>query len=170
MSDIAVTWDGAAFAADWRLLAGDLATDADLESAIIVSLFTDARAGDDDVLPDSPGTAATASGGASALPDRRGWWGNTDAGVIHDTGEIGSKLWLLAREKRTDETLNRARQYCREALAWLIDDGVASRVEIDAEYQGDASHVLLALDISVIRSDGTVKPYRYAMPWSQLAG
>ncbi len=62
----------------------DFETDAGLETAVIISLFTDRRAGENDELP-------------ATETDRRGWWGNT----LQDADdEIGSKLWLLCREKQ----------------------------------------------------------------------
>ncbi|WP_324606427.1 phage GP46 family protein [Xenorhabdus nematophila] len=68
--------------------------------------FTDRRALDSDELPAGAGT------------DRRGWWGDT-----FNTRSIGSRLWLLAREKQLSAVLHRAKAYADEALAWLIDDG-----------------------------------------------
>ena len=69
----------------------------------------------DDVPPD----------GAS---DHRGWWADDP------THPIGSRLWLLSRSKRTDATLNSAIAYVEEALAWMLEDGVASKVEVSAEW------------------------------------
>lgn len=51
-----------------------------------------------------------------------------DAAAAHD--RIGSRLWLLGREKQLAEVVRRAKDYAEEALAWLIDDGVARRVSV----------------------------------------
>ena len=67
----------------------DLQGDTGLLSAIIISLFSDCRARNDDILPDE------AIGRSS---DRRGWWGD----YAHDEEPfIGSRLWLawLTMEK-----------------------------------------------------------------------
>jgi len=117
MSDLALFWDTERFAADVVVGPVDLATDEGLEAAIIASLFTDARARDDDPLPDDAG--------------RRGWWGDS----LEAVGEprLGSRLWLLGREKQLPKVVERARAYVQEALAWLVADGVAASVETTAE-------------------------------------
>ena len=67
-------------------------------------------------------------------PDRQGWWGDTFAVV--DGDRIGSRLWLLQRQKVLPATLKRAEAYAREALKWLTDDAVVSRIEVTAERGG----------------------------------
>jgi len=99
----------------------ELTVDNGLRTAVIISLFTDRRAADDDVIPDGSN-------------DRRGWWANP---------LLGSRLWLLSREKQTDEVLQRARGYVDEALRWLIDDGIASRIETSAQWSRQHDGVLL---------------------------
>ncbi|NBB51510.1 hypothetical protein GVN24_24805 [Rhizobium sp. CRIBSB] len=136
MTDLALIWDPESGTADLDILGGGLATDAGLRTAVMVSLFTDRRARPDDALPDSGG--------------RRGWWGDVAPRVTGD--QTGSRLWLLAREKITSGTLSRAGEYAREALAWLIEDGIAAAVEAIAEAQGDR----LALAVTVTRPDGAV--------------
>ena len=117
MTDIAIVWDEARTTGDWQLTGdGGLLTAPALETAVMVSLFTDARALPEDRLP--PGE------------DPRGWWGNALGG-----DPIGSRLWTLRRAKREPETLRRAEDMVREALAWLVADGVASRVEVACEWR-----------------------------------
>lgn len=96
-----------------------------LQSAVLISLLTDRRADPDDQLPDDDGRP-------KAIPaDRRGWCGD----ALSDD-RIGSRLWLLVREKQTEETRQRAIFYAKEALQWLIEDGLASEVAIEAEWEG----------------------------------
>jgi phage gp46-like protein len=124
--DIAVVWDSRQLRADWQVVAGDLARDeGGLRSAIALSLFTDRLAREDDALPDGAGT------------DRRGWWGDMPASPDAEPDPIGSRLWLLARSKRTEETRRRAEQCATEALAWILRDGVASAVDVAAEWGGE---------------------------------
>lgn len=106
---------------DWVIKDHDLAPDDTLETAIILSLFTDRRARADDPLPD---------GG----DDRRGWWADAWPQAPARAGQdlIGSRLWLLEREKDTREVVNRARDYAEEALQWLVEDGIAERIEVMA--------------------------------------
>ena len=106
-----------------RTKAGALALEDSLESAVIISLLTDHRADEDDVLPTIPQTT-------TPIPaDRRGW-----AGDVFGGPRIGSRLWLLRREKQTEETRRRALAYAKEALQWLIDDGHVISIVIDAEW------------------------------------
>jgi phage gp46-like protein len=132
---------------------GDLATRRDLETAVILSLFTDRRAEPEDRLPDPS-------------EGRRGWWGDTFAPVQND--RIGSRLWLLHREKRTRETLARAREYVQEAVAWLVDDGIANRVETAVEYDPNRLD-LIKIRIVVHRPQG-LEEYRFDHLWQQLVG
>lgn len=90
----------------------DLQGDAGLLTAVIISLFTDRRANADDPLPDE----------RIGLPaDRRGWWGDH---ILEDDARdpMGSRLWLLSREKDMDVVIARAEQYAEEAVAWLARD------------------------------------------------
>ncbi|EOM5101013.1 phage GP46 family protein [Escherichia coli] len=79
MADIAVVWDQGC--GSLQLNGADLLTDNSLLTAVIISLFTDRRALDSDEIPD--GTR-----------DRRGWWGDS-----FRERPVGSRLWLLSREK-----------------------------------------------------------------------
>lgn len=134
MTDLAITFDANInvlnFAAS--LSAGDLANDEGLKAAVLYSLFTDKRAEADDEIPD-------------AIDDRRGYWGDS----VLDESE-GSHLWLLTREKQTQQTLNRAESYAREALQWLIEDGHATRVEVVGEWLRLS---VLALQVTIWSGD-----------------
>lgn len=97
-----------------------------IETAVIVSLLTDRRAQPDDALP--AGTSSQA-----LLPDdRKGWCGDALEEVTDH--RIGSRLWLLIREKQTEETRLRAIDYSREALHWLVADRHATDINIDASW------------------------------------
>lgn len=150
MSDVALIWDADRFAADIVLDAGQLATDDGMRTAILISLFTDARAPDGAELPE-PGA------------DPRGWWG--DAFAAEQDGEIGSTLWLLRRAKITPATVEQARQAAMRALAWLVRDGVASAVAVEAEAQGQR----LAIGVSVDRPSGPGRQ-RWDFTWDASTG
>lgn len=115
MSDIALFWNAKAQAADFGIVANDLATDDGLRTAALLSLFLDRRAEDGDVLPEGE-------------TDRRGWWADTD------DDKIGSRLWLLRRAKQTPDVLAQADVYAREALRWFVVDKVAESVEVVVEF------------------------------------
>lgn len=145
MTDIALLWDNDAFGADLALAEGDLATDDGLRTAFIISLFTDARARDDDPLPQD---------GA----DLGGWWG--DAFANADEGPLGSRLWLLNREKKVGSTLLRGRDYAAEAVQWLIRAGVCSSIDVEVEAQGNR----LAIALYPTRPNGPARQ-RYDFLW-----
>lgn len=63
---------------------------------------------------------------------------------------LGSRLYRLRRAKRTQQTLLQARDYCREALAWLVSDGVASSVAVQAAWAG----TILEIGITVTQATG----------------
>lgn len=105
-----------------RTALGALAEDDGLRTAVLLSLFLDRRAGAQDPLPDA------------GTPDRRGWVGDALAAVPGD--RIGSRLWLLRREKQLPGVPPRAEIYAREALAWLLEDGIATAVDVAAAWQG----------------------------------
>lgn len=132
MTDLLLTWDPEELAADLSIEANDLAVDDGLETAVLMSLFLDREAAEGDVLPDGE-------------LDRRGWWG--DAFPVVDGDKIGSRLWLLARSKATPDVLSRAEEYAREALAWLIEDRVAARVEVTTEFLAGNTGLGIAVEI-----------------------
>ena len=133
---------------DINLSGPDLLAEFDLKTAIIISLFTDRRANPDDILDD--------------IDDRRGWWGDSYSPINND--KIGSRLWLLARSKQTQQVVNRARQYCIEATRWLIDDAIASSVEVETEIVRMGT---LGIMIKVTRPQG-VANFKYQYVWDQI--
>lgn len=149
---------------DWQTALPSLADDDGLETAIILSLFTDRRAADDDELPDG-------------TDDRRGWWGDAHPEVPGDA--FGSRLWLLFREKDMQSAVNRAREYTEEALAWLVDDGVARRVVVVTGWVDRISGALsetrtitsragvLGIGVTVYRPNTPPEKFRYEAFWSR---
>ncbi|MDP1681094.1 MAG: phage GP46 family protein [Burkholderiales bacterium] len=148
MSDLRTLFVSFEAGADLALEGFALATDDGLETAVILSLFTDARAADDDALP-------------AGSTERRGAW--IDSYPVVDGDKFGSRLWLLQREKQTQDTLNRAKEYAEEALGWMISDGVASRVDVAAFI---VRMGVLGLSIAIHRPDVSVTRYRYENLWN----
>lgn len=114
--------------ADLALLGdGQLDTTQDLATAVIVSLFSDRLAARSDKLNYTE-------------DNRRGWWGDTDLQDDHPGDLLGSRLWLLQRRKSDNHLPLIARGYIIEALQWMIDDGVAAKVEATCYFlRGDQS-------------------------------
>ena len=145
MQDLALRWDAELTLADWRLTGGgNFEMTSALETAVMVSLFTDARA-----LP-----------GDKLLPgetDPRGWWGD-----LVDDLPIGSRLWLLRRDKRLPETLKLARDYIAEALRWLVTDEIAAKVEVETAW---ASQERIGATIRIFQGDSGTSVLRAEWAW-----
>lgn len=95
-----------------------------LQTAVILSLFTDARAGQDDALPFNQ-------------TDRRGWVGDEFMGA--DADVWGSRLWLLYSSKSNADVLEMAAFYAREALGWMVRAGIAASASATAMWVGERS-------------------------------
>ena len=122
----------------------DLATDSGLETAVLLSLYTDRRALPADELP----------GGGS---DRRGYWADAFSARLQ-----GSRLWLLWREKELESVRRRAEVYAQEALDWMVEDGVAEAVVVTAEH---VRRGVLLLRVEVRRGGGTALAKEYEYVW-----
>lgn len=154
MIDLALEWDNDTSIADLVLSSGALQTHSGLRSAILISLFSDARADEAAILPEEGG-------------DRAGWWGDDFGGDVSsgaadrdDRNTLGSRLWLLRRSKDTQQVLRDARQHAQDALGWLIRDGIASAVSVDVEAQG----ARLAIAVTLDRPTGPARE-RYDFTW-----
>ena len=135
---------------DLMVEAGDLLGDEGLTTAITISLFTDRLARQDDPLPEHlPGQVS----------DRRGYWGSLARRPnLDDANEIiGSRLWLLHREKELQAVVHRAQDYAGEGLAWLPALGGAVQLEVTAP-----GHGRLQIDVEA-RDNG---PNRRTQRWT----
>lgn len=129
MSDIALVLKDNCF--DLNIVDNDLEADKGLETAVALSLFTNKRV-EEEELPDLE-------------TDRQGWWGDMFPQV--DLDKIGSRLWTIERSKRTTETLRRSEELCKEALNWMLEDGLASAIKVNSEYNSD-KHLIINIEIS----------------------
>jgi phage gp46-like protein len=147
MTDIATTWDAARGRGSWTVSGSALASGNDLATAVIISLFTDRVAAPDDALPDNTG-------------DRRGWWGDEGQNI-----PIGSRLWLLARSKLTQQVANDAVTYAQESLGWMVSDGVASSTTTTATIVADNQ---LRLVVTINRSNDSSLSLNFAWAWQDI--
>lgn len=127
MPDVTIAFNGRTIRGDFVLTATDLQTGDDLQTSIVVSLFT------------APG-----------------WWANA-----YEPDAWGCRLLELRRAKHTRETLLRARDYCRAALRWLIEDRVADAVDVATEWQNDR----LAVGITVTQAS---RISQYSFVWDAV--
>lgn len=124
------------FSFDIEIDGSQLKSDKGMRTAILISIFTDRNAEPDDVIPDGS-------------TNRRGWWADTYSNIQND--KVGSRLWLLKRSKETLETLLRAREYTEEALQWLLDDGIASRIIVETEW---VSRSVMGIRVQILKVTG----------------
>ncbi len=123
----------------------NLDTDEGLETAMTISLFTDARAQEADDV--------------DIEQDRRGWWAET---FLDQPGPLGSRLWLLHRSKLTRENLILAGTYARESLLWMIEARVASDVLVTSEKMSGRNDVAI-LTVKIQRPRKTAP--RFESKW-----
>lgn len=148
MADLRVTYNALTDEFDFDICRGTVFWDNGLQTAVMLSLFTDARARDDDEIPDG-------------TDDRRGWWADT---LSFDGIQFGSRRWLLGREKQQDVVLRKLEEYDSEALQWLLDRGIATRVEVTAEHAGPERW----LETIRIYRNGDANPFEFAWLFERI--
>lgn len=147
-TDIKIRFDNSLAIGDLSLLNGDLEREEGLETAVLISLYTDARVSEDD-NPDDPN-------------DLRGWVGDL---LPERNDVIGSKLWLLDRSKATQDNANKAKEYAKQALQWMIDDGVASVVDVSSSIVGYEETKKLVLDIAIYKNNDKILGIKFDDLW-----
>lgn len=130
--DIALNFNNEHF--DIAIGGDDLVSEEGLRSAVMISLFTDARARDDDEIPDGSN-------------DKRGHWGDA-----YEDDSMGSRLWLLERAKETQDTLRRGKEYASEAVRWFIEDGIAKSTNAETYWLRSS---VMAIVIIITMLDGS---------------
>lgn len=154
--------------ADFRLAkasdpfnAGGLSATHAIETAVTLALFTDKR-----MPADHPLTPFIDG-------DPRGWWGDA-IDVRADLGEtdLGSLLWVFERAPLTMAGISAARwaeRLAQEALAPLIDQGVAVRVDAQASVDEIANRMELLVQLYG-RAGDLVYSQKFELLWTQIAG
>lgn len=148
-SDIKMIWDSENITADMLFQNGDLLREEGLETAVLMSLFSDRRAEEKDEIDNKN--------------DRRGWWGDQTAGL---TDQIGSRLWIIERAKTTSQTVVLAKQYVKEALQWMLDDGVASKINVMTERFGNPGEDKLGITIEIYKINGQIEVFEFDDLWT----
>lgn len=145
MADLRIVWDPAAARGDLAMAGPALETGHDLETAVLVSIFTDLTADPGDIL--RPGDVA----------DPRGWWADSLTGDA-----VGTRLWQAFGRPANQDTLNWARDQAEKALAWMVEDGVAASVAVETAWVARGA---LGLRITITEPGGRRTAYSYA--WDQ---
>lgn len=123
---------------DMSFTGGDFTLTDGFDTALLMSLFCERRASESEI---------------PAPELRRGWWGNLLSDFIRF--EIGSKLWLLAQARATENTLNDAINYTQQCLEWFIEDGHLDDIEVTGSLDNDAIklNIKLMRDQDIVLSD-----------------
>jgi phage gp46-like protein len=121
---------------------GDFVTTQGLDTALLMSIYVDKRAEPSEVPAPSM---------------RRGWWGNLVGNYVNY--QIGSKLWLLIQARKDNVTLNLAKTYTYDCLQWLIEDQLATRIEVSDYFLNDA----LLLKINIYKGQSIIFSNAYTL-------
>jgi len=124
---------------DLTIAFDDLLGEDTLETAVMLSLFTDRR---------------------DAESGQRGWWGDCVADVVGD--KFGSRLWLLDRAKKGPTTLRLAEEYGKEALAWALEDKAATALTVVARYLDTSANSAIGLAVTMTLPSGLTKTWNFA--------
>jgi len=127
---------------------GDFKKTDSFNTAILLSIFGSNRRATATEVPESYA--------------REGWIGDFNRPV-----ELGSKLWLLYQTRLTNNTVNRARDYLEQALAWLVDFGYLQQIIVTTRRDIDASAVVA--NIRMVRFDSSVESRNYTL-WENTGG
>ncbi len=147
MSDIRLVYDNVLGVMDLAIEDDDIARDAGLETSVLISLFSDRRAADEDVLIDPE--------------DKRGWWGDQFGDVDGDL--IGSGLWQLERALLIPDVEVQTEVKVRESLAWMIEDEIAATIDVDVTTDDETKS--LCLSITINQPTGEQLNFRYTSVW-----
>ncbi len=122
---------------------GDLKPDNGLETSALISLFSDRRI----TLEELP----------SGETGRMGYWADLTSDPIDDL--IGSKLWLLERTgKVLESTAIDMEGHLTDAFEWMLEDGVASSVVVNAERTGLNE---ITGSVEIFRPNGENIPFKF---------
>ncbi len=140
MSDIALLPAPIGAYADVTYMERDAIRDDGLDTAVYLSLFTDAR---------------------NAESGEGGYWGDAV-----DDQPSGSLLWTVARTVMADALPLRVKEICADALQWLLDYGIADAVTVDVAVTGRFS---LSIAVEIAQS-GDARQYSYNWQAQAAAG
>ena len=145
MSDFALTKKSNGLY-DLDMSNNDLVLTNSLSNAVVLSLGTWAR---DERLNDS----------ATIEPQIGGWFGN----VLGDA--FGSRIWKSFRDTLNSASVSRATAFAKDALKWLVDDGVAKSVDVNVTgFEGTKVY----FNVVVNKPDASGEEFRWQANWEAV--
>lgn len=151
MSDVKLYFDEETDSYDFKIVDGDIEVEDSMDTALIVSLFSDARADASEV---------------SASNLRRGWWGSEVSDISKDN--FGSKLWLLSQARQTPTTLNKGINYARLALGWLTQLKYSKLIDVTGTFIQNGINI--NIKITNYNSETESKAYKLWLNSGHLHG
>ncbi len=142
---------------DLSIKDGDIEFGDELESALLVSILTDARCTSEELERAS----LVVSYAPNNVTTLRGWWGDT----YSDT-PLGSKIWLNARQKSTDQVLADQQSFIEESLSFLIQDGIVNTIQVNTYWTEDKKS--MEAKIVVVKPDASLQEFRYQFAWEGI--
>lgn len=133
---------------DLTIKDGELVLEDDFDSTILASLFSDQRA-EPFQQPNNL--------------QKRGWWGDLIGDVANY--QLGSQMWVLEQSRLTQDTLNKAEDFARNALLWFVEQGIAQSVEVTGSFIENG----IRLEIIMIRENNIVETRFYDV-WINTGG
>lgn len=152
MSDLALfrRSDGN-FDLDFDKSRGDLLMSDSLENAVTISIGTYSR-------------ERKLGRNANLKPCLGGWWGD----ALDDNGILGGYLYEAFPGKLNTATAKSVEALVKEALQWMIDDGVAGSMECSASVVNDE---FISLSVTLTRPNGEQEnPFIYELKWMATDG
>jgi len=83
--------------------------------------------------------------------------------------QIGSKLWLLRRRALTEDVEVDLQGYVYEALEWMIEDGIAERIEVETYSYGLPENKRLNFIARIYKADGNVVAFKFEDVWNNTS-
>ncbi len=137
-TDVALNTDAGYY--DISFTDGDFTKLRGFDTAIYISIFTDARASETQI----------------EQPERRrGWIGNLGNAI-----EIGSLNWLYEQARLINATANGLADTTRKCLKWLVDFEYATSVTVTPIRSGANT---LEADVKIAHPDGSVESKRVSL-------
>lgn len=131
-----------------------------LVTAVTIAFCTDRLAEASDVLP-IPGST-----------DRKGWWGDDGAADIWNGWPVGSRFWLMKRDKITDlnysggSTSARATAFANECLQAFVDAKIISDFDVTVTQVGPQEVVT---NVDLYRGPLPAISLQYQSLWNDLS-
>jgi len=122
---------------------GDLKEDNGLETSALISLFSDRRVSIEEI-PDGE-------------DNPHGWWADL---ISEPSGDrIGSRFWAIERiGKVLASTTVDVENALSECFEWMLEDGIASKVVVDAQRNGRNE---IRGSAQIFKPDGDIIPFKF---------